>query len=89
MHLYARINILNGRAVRLPKGDIREAISLDSDPVGRAIGWVAKGADRLFVVDAINARIAKCRIVYPEAKERGRPRWAPSRSARQVRREHP
>lgn len=51
MHLYARINILNGRAVRLPKGDIREAISLDSDPVGRAVGWVAKGADRLFVVD--------------------------------------
>jgi phosphoribosylformimino-5-aminoimidazole carboxamide ribotide isomerase len=51
MHLYARINILNGRAVRLPKGDVREAISLDSDPVGRAVGWVRKGADRLLVVD--------------------------------------
>jgi phosphoribosylformimino-5-aminoimidazole carboxamide ribonucleotide (ProFAR) isomerase len=51
MDLYARINILDGRAVRLPKGDVREAISLDSDPVARAVGWVAKGADRLFVVD--------------------------------------
>jgi len=51
MHLYARINILDGRAVRLPKGDIREAVSLDSDPVDRAVGWVGKGADRLFVVD--------------------------------------
>jgi phosphoribosylformimino-5-aminoimidazole carboxamide ribotide isomerase len=51
MDLYARINILDGRAVRLPKGDVRQAISLDADPVARAVGWVEKGADRLFVVD--------------------------------------
>ena len=51
MDLYARVNILDGRAVRLPKGDVREAISLDNDPVSRALGWEAKGADRLYVVD--------------------------------------
>ena len=51
MEHYARVNILDGRAVRLPKGDVREAISLDNDPVSRALGWEAKGADRLYVVD--------------------------------------
>ncbi|MFC2153448.1 HisA/HisF-related TIM barrel protein [Actinomycetota bacterium] len=51
MDLYARVNILDGRAVRLPKGDVRDAIPLDDDPVNRAKGWVAKGADRLHIVD--------------------------------------
>jgi len=51
MELYARVNILDGKAVRLPKGDISEVIHLDDDPVNRAKGWVAKGADRLHVVD--------------------------------------
>lgn len=51
MDLYARVNILGGRAVRLPKGDIDNAISLDADPLARAEGWVDKGADRLHIVD--------------------------------------
>lgn len=51
MELYARVNILDGKAVRLPKGDVTHAIALDADPVERAKGWVAKGADRLHVVD--------------------------------------
>lgn len=51
MDLYARVNILEGKAVRLPRGDVTDAIFLDADPVGRAKGWVAKGADRLFIVD--------------------------------------
>lgn len=51
MELYARINILDGMAVRLPHGDVAEAIPLDNDPVHRARGWVNKGADRLHVVD--------------------------------------
>jgi len=45
------VNILDGRAVRLPHGDVREAIALDDDPVNRAKGWVKKGADRLHIVD--------------------------------------
>ncbi len=52
MDLYARVNILDGRAVRLPHGDVHEAaIALDADPVARAQGWEAKGADHLLVVD--------------------------------------
>ncbi len=51
MDLYARVNILEGRAVRLPKGDIKEAIALDADPVARAEGWAEKGVDRLHIVD--------------------------------------
>ena len=51
MDLYARVNILDGRAVRLPKGDVNEAISLDADPVARAQGWAEKGATHLHIVD--------------------------------------
>ena len=51
MELYARVNILDGRAVRLPKGDVNEAISLDADPVARAQGWAEKGATHLHIVD--------------------------------------
>ena len=52
MDLYARVNILDGRAVRLPQGDVHQAaIALDADPVARAQGWEDKGADHLLVVD--------------------------------------
>jgi phosphoribosylformimino-5-aminoimidazole carboxamide ribonucleotide (ProFAR) isomerase len=51
MDLYARVNILDRKAVRLPTGDVTDAISLDADPIERARGWVAKGADRLHIVD--------------------------------------
>jgi phosphoribosylformimino-5-aminoimidazole carboxamide ribonucleotide (ProFAR) isomerase len=51
MDLFARVNILDGRAVRLPRGRISEAIALDADPLERAKGWRAKGVDRLLIVD--------------------------------------
>jgi phosphoribosylformimino-5-aminoimidazole carboxamide ribotide isomerase len=51
MDLYARINLLDGRAVRLPHGGLEEAIALDADPAGRAESWVEQGADRIHVVD--------------------------------------
>jgi phosphoribosylformimino-5-aminoimidazole carboxamide ribotide isomerase len=51
MDLYARVNILGGRSVRLPHGDLSGAIPLDNDPVGRAQAWVAQGADHIHVVD--------------------------------------
>ncbi len=51
MKVLARVNILDGRAVRLPHGDIAEAISLDADPVSRALGWIGKGAHRIHIVD--------------------------------------
>jgi len=49
--MYARVNILDGRAVRLPRGDVATAISLEADPVARAVGWVEKGADKLLIID--------------------------------------
>lgn len=51
MDLYARVNILDGKAVRLPKGNVKDAVALDADPVARATGWVDKGADYLHIVD--------------------------------------
>lgn len=51
MKIYGRVNILDGRAVRLPQGDLSEVISLDADPIERALGWVHKGCERVLVVD--------------------------------------
>lgn len=51
MELLARINILDGRAVRLRRGDLKEAIPLDSHPIARAQSWVLQGADKIHVVD--------------------------------------
>ncbi len=51
MELLARINILDGRSVRLRRGDLTEAIPLDNDPVARAQSWALQGADKIHVVD--------------------------------------
>ena len=51
MDLYARVNILEGRAVRLGRGSLDDVTSLDDDPLNRARGWVDKGVDCLLVVD--------------------------------------
>lgn len=51
MDLYARVNILGGLSVRLPRGGLNEAIALDNDPVGRARNWAQQGVDYLHVVD--------------------------------------
>jgi phosphoribosylformimino-5-aminoimidazole carboxamide ribotide isomerase len=51
MDLYARVNIWQGNAVRLPKGDVADAIVLDEDPAKRAQEWIESGADIMHVVD--------------------------------------
>ncbi len=51
MDLYARINVLDGRAVRLGRGSLDQVVALDADPINRARGWAEMGADRLLVVD--------------------------------------
>lgn len=51
MHLYARVNILGGHSVRLPRGELADAIRLDNDPIARARNWVEQGADALHIVD--------------------------------------
>lgn len=51
MELLVRINILDGRSVRLRRGDLNEAIPLDNDPIARAHSWILQGADKIHVVD--------------------------------------
>lgn len=51
MDLYARVNILGGLSVRLPKGKLDDAIPLDNDPIGRAKNWEQQGVDYLHIVD--------------------------------------
>lgn len=51
MDLYARVNILDGRAVRLPRGDVNDAIALHNDPLERVMNWFQQGADHVQVVD--------------------------------------
>lgn len=51
MDLYARLNILGGHSVRLPRGDLNDAIRLDNDPISRARSWAEQGADIIHVVD--------------------------------------
>jgi len=49
--LYARVNILEGKSVRLPRGSLDNAITLDNDPISRARNWREQGADAIHVVD--------------------------------------
>ena len=51
MDLYARVNIMDGRSVRLPHGNVADAIVLDSNPLRRVQSWVEAGADRIHLVD--------------------------------------
>lgn len=51
MDLYARVNIWEGKAVRLARGDVADAMVLDEDPVKRAREWIDAGADVMHVVD--------------------------------------
>lgn len=51
MDLYARVNIMEGRSVRLPHGNVADAIVLDADPLGRVESWIEAGADYIHLVD--------------------------------------
>lgn len=51
MDLYARVNILDGRAVRLRRGLVSDAMTLDEDPINRVRGWVEQGAEHILAVD--------------------------------------
>lgn len=51
MDLYARVNILGGLSVRLPRGRLDDAIALDNDPIRRARHWAEQGVDAMHIVD--------------------------------------
>jgi phosphoribosylformimino-5-aminoimidazole carboxamide ribotide isomerase len=56
MILYPAIDILDGSAVRLRKGDFDASKVYDQDPLAAARRWVQAGAERLHVVDLDGAR---------------------------------
>jgi phosphoribosylformimino-5-aminoimidazole carboxamide ribotide isomerase len=54
--LYPAIDILEGRAVRLVRGDFGASKVYDTDPLEAARRWAREGARRLHVVDLDGAR---------------------------------
>jgi len=54
--LYPAIDILDGSAVRLVKGDFDAKTLYDSDPLDAARGWTEAGAEYLHVVDLDGAK---------------------------------
>jgi phosphoribosylformimino-5-aminoimidazole carboxamide ribotide isomerase len=56
VNLYPAIDILDGRAVRLVKGDFEAKKVYDQDPLSAATGWVEAGARFLHVVDLDGAK---------------------------------
>jgi phosphoribosylformimino-5-aminoimidazole carboxamide ribotide isomerase len=56
MNLYPAIDILDGSAVRLVKGDFDAKKVYDADPLDAARGWTEAGAEYLHVVDLDGAK---------------------------------
>jgi phosphoribosylformimino-5-aminoimidazole carboxamide ribotide isomerase len=56
MKLYPAIDVLDGKAVRLVKGDFDAQTVYEEDPLSAARAWVEQGARRLHVVDLDGAR---------------------------------
>ncbi len=56
MILYPAIDILEGTAVRLARGEFSERTVYDADPLDAARRWVAAGARSLHIVDLDGAR---------------------------------
>jgi phosphoribosylformimino-5-aminoimidazole carboxamide ribotide isomerase len=56
VNLYPAIDILDGNAVRLVKGDFEEKKVYDEDPLAAARSWAEEGATYLHVVDLDGAK---------------------------------
>jgi phosphoribosylformimino-5-aminoimidazole carboxamide ribotide isomerase len=50
------IDVLDGKVVRLVRGDYTSVTEYGPDPVGTALGWLTQGAARVHVVDLAGAR---------------------------------
>lgn len=59
MILYPAIDILDGKAVRLLKGDYAESTGYFDDPVDAALKWAEGGAEYLHVVDLDGAKAGR------------------------------
>lgn len=56
MILYPAIDILDGKAVRLRRGEFQDLTVFDDDPVNAARRWVEQGAQWLHLVDLAGAK---------------------------------
>ncbi len=56
MILLPAVDILEGRAVRLTRGEFDQSTVYDTDPLDAALRWVGEGARRLHIVDLDGAR---------------------------------
>ncbi|MGH2885001.1 MAG: HisA/HisF-related TIM barrel protein, partial [Solirubrobacteraceae bacterium] len=56
MILLPAVDILEGKAVRLARGEFDQRTVYDTDPLDAALRWVSAGARRLHVVDLDGAR---------------------------------
>ncbi len=59
MILLPAIDIIDGKAVRLSRGDFAQRTDYDSDPLDAARRWVQDGARALHVVDLDGARTGR------------------------------
>lgn len=59
MKLYPAIDILDGSAVRLQRGDFEQRTVYDADPLAAARVWVEQGARRLHLVDLDGAKAGR------------------------------
>jgi phosphoribosylformimino-5-aminoimidazole carboxamide ribotide isomerase len=56
VNLYPAVDILDGNAVRLQKGDFEKKKVYDEDPLSAARGWTEEGAHFLHVIDLDGAK---------------------------------
>jgi phosphoribosylformimino-5-aminoimidazole carboxamide ribotide isomerase len=61
MRVFAGIEILEGRCVRLRQGRFDEATVYSDDPVAVAVSFVRQGAEALHVVDLDGARLGRAK----------------------------
>jgi phosphoribosylformimino-5-aminoimidazole carboxamide ribotide isomerase len=59
MKVYPAMDLLDGRVVRLHKGDYDAVTVYSDDPIGTVRGFVDAGAERVHIVDLDGARAAK------------------------------
>src|SRR5579884_1445796 len=59
VNLYPAIDILDGSAVRLQRGDFEQRTVYDADPLAAAASWAEQGAQRLHVVDLDGAKAGR------------------------------
>ena len=68
MIIFPAIDIINGEAVRLTRGDFESKKKYSGDPVKTALIWKEKGAQWLHIVDLDGAKYGVCKNLQIAAK---------------------